>query len=588
MKLGLFKPFIWGGILILIVGLACNAGSTPVEPQATQAVEASGESQKGEQPEEPDVDASGAVSNLQDVKRAVVQIESQGTFVDPEVGQVYNSAGRGTGFIIDPSGIAVTNNHVVTGGALLKVWVEGEEAPRNARILGVSECSDLAVIDIDGEGFSYMDWYPGSTDVGMDIYIAGFPLGDPEFTLTRGIISKARADGESSWASVESVVEYDAMSNPGNSGGPVVDTDGRVVAVHYASIADYNQAFGISKTVAEGVVEKLRQGENVDTIGVNGYAVSNEDGSLTGVWVSSVQSGSAADQAGVKPGDIITMMENLVLATDGTMAQYCDILRSHGPDDTLSLEVLRWANNEVLEGQLNGRELAVAYSGDDVSGTENDNENQNENSNDNSGGDVSTSGDYVDPNASQQGEFYYYTEFDGDLSSWSYFLMNGDDEDFSAYTSDGKLRVEIDEEQTWVYFMYDDYLYSDVRIDTVAENLGRNTNNVSLICRESDDGWYEFNVYNSGEYDILWYDSVVKGDYVRLFKGGSTAIRTGKDINEYTAICNGNQLSLWINDVEVRTVTHNDLKSGRVGFSISSFNVLPIIVEFDYFVASVP
>src|SRR5690606_35045392 len=156
-----------------------------------------------------------------------------------------NSAGRGTGFIIDPSGIAVTNNHVVTGSALLHVWVGGEAQPRNARILGVSECSDLAVIDIDGEGYPYLDWYPGTPSVGTDIYVAGFPLGDPEYTMTRGIISKDSAFGETQWASVDSVLEYDATTNPGNSGGPVVDGSARVVAVHYAGNSQTRQAYGI-------------------------------------------------------------------------------------------------------------------------------------------------------------------------------------------------------------------------------------------------------------------------------------------------------------------------------------------------------
>ncbi|MDW8328247.1 MAG: hypothetical protein RMK99_16925, partial [Anaerolineales bacterium] len=80
--------------------------------------------------------ASGAVNSLEDVKSAVIQIEAQGTFVDPQVGTVYNAAGRGSGFIIDPSGLAVTNNHVVTGAALIKVWIGGEREARNARILG--------------------------------------------------------------------------------------------------------------------------------------------------------------------------------------------------------------------------------------------------------------------------------------------------------------------------------------------------------------------------------------------------------------------------------------------------------------------
>ncbi len=579
MKTQIFKPFLWVAALVLVVGLACNVGAgTPAPSEAPVATQESVPTSPPTEVPQPEETESAAITKLQDVKKAVVQIEAQGTFIDPEVGFVVNAAGRGSGFIIDPSGIAVTNNHVVTGAALLKVWVQGETEPRNARFLGVSECSDLAVIDIEGDGLPYLEWYTGPIDVGMDVYIAGFPLGDPEFTLTRGIISKAKTNGNTAWASVESVVEYDAESNPGNSGGPVVTADGKVVAVHYAGNASTDQAFGISRNAAQSVVDKLRTGENVDTIGVNGQAVSNEDGSLTGIWVSSVQSGSPADKAGVKPGDIITMMENLVLATDGTMAQYCDILRSHKPEDTLSLQVLRWADNQVLEGQLNGRELEVVYAGEVGETNANTNANANE----------TPAGEYVNPDASESGDVYYFNDFDSDVSSWSYFLQRGSEDGFKQGLVDGKFRVDIQKQNTWVYFLYDDYTYGDVRIDTVAENLGRNTNNVSLICRYSEDGWYEFNVYNSGKYDIFYYDSLLGTGYNLLYSGGSTAIKTGKAVNEYTAICAGDTLTLGINGVEVRTVKHKDLKRGQVGFGVSSFDVLPIIIEFDGFAASVP
>ena len=305
--------------------------------------------------------AEGAVSTLEDVESATIQIEAQGSFQDPEVGQILNAAGRGSGFIIDPSGIAVTNNHVVTGSALLQVWIGGEDEPRNARVLGVSECSDLAVIDIDGDGYPFLEWYDGEISTGLDIYVAGFPLGDPEYTLTEGIISKEDADGETSWASVDSVLEHSAATNPGNSGGPVITTDGQVVGVHYAGDPSVRQQFAIGRDAAETVVEDLRADTDVHSIGVNGQAVNDGEG-LSGIWVASVESGSPADQTGIEGGDIITSLEGLVLATDGTMADYCDILRSHDATDTLSVEVLRFATEEVLEGQLNGRALETSFS----------------------------------------------------------------------------------------------------------------------------------------------------------------------------------------------------------------------------------
>jgi serine protease Do len=354
------------------------------EPVGSYSFEVAGPAGASELPTEavepeptqpPDAATDGAVSSLQDVKSATVQIEAAGSFVHPEFGQVQNVAGAGSGFIIDPSGIAVTNNHVVTGAALLRVYVGGETEPRNAKILGVSECSDLAVIDIEGEGFPYLEWYEGDLSVGLPIYAAGFPLGDPEYTLLQGIISKERANGETNWASVDSVIEHSALTNPGNSGGPVVTEDGKVVAVHYAGNADTEQHFAIARAEALPVIERLRAGEDENSIGVNGEAVNNGE-DLSGIWVSSVESGSPADKAGVKGGDIITELESLVLATDYTKSDYCDILRTHQPEDVLDMKVVRFSTQEVLEGQLNGRPLEQAFSfaeqvdaGDETSGS---------------------------------------------------------------------------------------------------------------------------------------------------------------------------------------------------------------------------
>ncbi len=358
--------------MILLVFLAA-CGSAPTAAVVTQPTPvptdtAVPEPTSTSTPEVP----VGLVTSLDAVKDATIQIEAQGTFLDPEIGLVVNGAGRGSGFIIDPSGIAVTNNHVVTGAALLKVWVGGnKEKVYNARVLGVSECSDLAVIKIDGADFPYLNWYEGDPKVGLEVYAAGFPLGDPEFTLTKGIVSKANADGRTGWASVGSVLEHDARINPGNSGGPLVDATGRIVGVNYAN-NNSNQYFAIARTEADRVITELKDGKDVNSIGVNGQVVRSEDGSISGVWVSSVDSGSPADKSGIKAGDIIWEMEGLVLGTDGTMADYCQILRSHQPSDTLSLSVIRWQTQEILEGQLNGRELAVTgtFGGGEQASTE--------------------------------------------------------------------------------------------------------------------------------------------------------------------------------------------------------------------------
>jgi len=256
-----------------------------------------------------------AVSSVEGVKDATVQIVAEGSLIEPG-GAEPNAQWSGSGFIIDPSGLAVTNNHVVTGAARFKVFVAGHDAPLNARVLGVSECSDLAVIDIDGDGFPYLQWHDGAADVGLEVYAAGFPLGDPEYTLTKGIISKARADGDVPWASVNSVLEHDATIQPGNSGGPLVDADGHVVGINYAGgfTGTASQFFAISQDEALPVIEKLKAGQDVNSIGVNGDAFVDSDSGFSGIWVASVASGSPADQAGLQAGDIISTMEASRLA----------------------------------------------------------------------------------------------------------------------------------------------------------------------------------------------------------------------------------------------------------------------------------
>lgn len=395
------KPILWLTTLVVLISLACGVGGTTTtespprtQPAATESAKPEIQSTSTTEPE------NGSVSSLQDVKNAVIQIEAQGTFVNPDFSVAYNAAGLGSGFIIDPSGIAVTNNHVVTGAGLLKVWVGGDQTKTfNAKVLGVSECSDLAVIDIEGDGFSYLDWHPGSIPVGLEVYAAGYPLGEPQFTLTKGIVSKEQTGGETSWASVDYVIEHDATINPGNSGGPLLDEDGKVVGVNYRGRTT-NQYFAIGRDLVASLVDRLRSGEDVNTFGVNGEAFLGEN--FSGIWVYSVKSGSPADKAGIKGGDVITTLEDLVLATDGSMADYCDILRSHDPADTLNIEVLRYASGEVLQGQINGRTIEPVLTfgqvlDDQVAANEGDNE----------GGTASDSGTYS--------EFIMVTDDEGSI-----------------------------------------------------------------------------------------------------------------------------------------------------------------------------
>jgi len=185
---------------------------------------------------------------------------------------------------------------------------------------------------------------------------------------------------------------------------------------------------------------------------------------------------------------------------------------------------------------------------------------------------------------------YFTEEFDGDLSSWTYFVVHGDENKMDLYPEDGYLVFDINDQDLYVYVLYDEYTYSNVRIDMLAENRGMNTNEISLICNYTERyGWYEFSIGNDGLYTI-WAYSETDGGYDIVYNGGSTHVNTGRDKNTYSAICNGNQLSMYVNGHLEREVVDNkyNLPEGQVGFSVSSFNVLPIEVWVDYFSIDYP
>ena len=302
----------------------------------------------------------GLVTTLDDLPSATIQIVATGSFVSPDFGE-FEGGGSGSGFIIDPSGIAVTNSHVVSGAGLIEVFIGGEPEPINARILGVSECNDLAVIDLAGDGYRYLEWFDGSISPGMDVMAAGYPLGDPQFTVTDGIVSKDDFPGETEWASVDAILEHDARIRPGNSGGPLVNDDMRVLGVNYAGRDDTDQNFAISVTDAVGVVEQLSEGVDVDSVGINGYAIVMND-EVSGIWVETVQPGSPADATGITGGDIVTRMSGVSLGLDGTMSEFCDVIRTQGIGGVIPVEVHRDSTAQILRGQLNGAALTEAFS----------------------------------------------------------------------------------------------------------------------------------------------------------------------------------------------------------------------------------
>lgn len=555
-------------LILMLATLACNltgtktATSTDVPDKPTREVV---NTAVPVEPADTPVPASGAVDNIDDVQGAVFQIIGTGTINDVDQGEMLNAEWGGTGFFIDSSGIGVTNNHVVAGAALLKAYVNGETEPRSIRVLGTSECADLAVVKVEGSDFPYLEWYSGTVKSGLDVYAAGFPLVEPEYNLTKGIISKINADGETYWSSLPYIYGHDAKINGGNSGGPLVTTDGKVVGINYMARASVDQQFAIPAVLASPIVDKLKEKQNVASLGLAGSAiVFGPNGEYPGIWVESTTTGGIADKAGVEPGDIIHEVEDILVAGDGTMKEYCDILRSHDETDPLKIVVYRYGTDEILEGTLNSKDLQVTgYAGISDAG--------NTTGNDTGSGNTTSS------------EPFRIEEFDQYSDMWTWFLTSGNEDYTDIYFDEGRLKFDLTDTNIYAYLVYNEYIYTDVYLHAIVENRGKNSNSISLLCRyDENDGWYEANIGSDGLYDILRFDgSLDSGSYKMLTSGGSNNIRTGKEYNEYTLSCKGNTITLWINGVQTNSVKDNSFKEGLIGISASSYNVTPINVEFE-------
>jgi serine protease Do len=353
-------------LALALFAAACGSDNSPDTQTAGETPAENGDDQPAPEPTEPPVTEPPVTEppvteppfNIADVQQSVVQIQGQGTFVQSDGLAAFNTGFTGTGFVISEDGLVVTNNHVVQGAATLAVsFSDGETL--NARVIGVSECTDLAVIQLTGGGYTPLSFRNDPVTVGLDIFSAGFPAADEvdfdnlDYTLTDGIVGSVDASGETNWASVDGVLQHSAQILGGNSGGPLVDENGDVVGVNYAGSQQFNTNYAISAQDARPVIDRLLAGENVDAIGINGEAMVFDNG-LSGIFISSVESGSTADKAGIEPGDILITIENLVVATDGTMSDYCDVLRTQGDDATMDIEIYRPSLDLVLAGQLNG------------------------------------------------------------------------------------------------------------------------------------------------------------------------------------------------------------------------------------------
>ncbi len=309
--------------------------------------------------------ATGDVEKVaQSVLPSVVQINVKGA----------SESGSGTGIIISSDGQILTNNHVVEGasesGTITVSFNDGTIT--RAEILGLDPKTDLAVIKAKDKSGLTPATLGNSSElkVGQEVVAIGSPFG-LESTVTSGIISAlnrpvSSSDGSgTNKSTVFPAVQTDAAINPGNSGGPLVDLDGRVIAINSAIRTNPNAAtesgsiglgFAIPIDLAKSVSKQLVKGEKVKhaLIGVTVGTSVDEDGiTLTGAEVKDVTKGGAGDDAGIQKGDIITSLNgNPVASSDSLVAA----IRGFEPGEKVTVTYLRDGKKETTDITLGSDE----------------------------------------------------------------------------------------------------------------------------------------------------------------------------------------------------------------------------------------
>jgi serine protease Do len=297
-----------------------------------------------------------SVSSVFDsVKDSVVNISI--TVVSNDFFYQTESTGSGSGIIYkqdDDKVYIVTNNHVVEDASTVKISITGsEQVP--ASLVGKDASSDLAVISVskaDLKEAGITSVTPAvfgdsdSLEVGEFVIAVGNALGQGK-TVTRGIVSAVNktinVDGKKL-----TVVQTDAAINPGNSGGALVNTAGEVIGINTAKLSSTSvegTGFAIPTSVAKSIIDELMANGNVDKpyLGVQVYGIDEQfkrmyNINIDGVYIVSVESGSAAERAGLQSSDIITAIDGTAITTGDELSA---AISKHKSGDKITLSIVR-------------------------------------------------------------------------------------------------------------------------------------------------------------------------------------------------------------------------------------------------------
>lgn len=271
-------------------------------------------------------------TGLEQALPAVVQVTTLGQSEGPSSGETEpKPVASGSGAIIDAAeGIVVTNNHVVEGGRKFTVDLTDGRI-FDAVLIGTDKATDLAVLKIVAPSLSQIEVVSSdSLRTGDLAFAVGYPLGLDQ-TLTMGVISGLGRSGMGD--RIEDYIQTDAAVNSGNSGGPLLDSRGRLIGINTSILSgggggNDGIAFAVPSRIMMYVVAQLRAHGEVRR-GVTGAILGSLNaqrsrtlglGIVRGAVVEDVAPGSAAERAGLRRGDIVTRIQNRPVSNAGTVA----------------------------------------------------------------------------------------------------------------------------------------------------------------------------------------------------------------------------------------------------------------------------
>ena len=313
-----------------------------------------------------------------------------------------NGTAKGSGAIVSAKGYIVTNNHVISGAQQIQVTLSNGQM-YTAQVVGTDTTTDLAVIKLDNPPSDLKAVEFADSDklaVGEDVMAIGNPLGYDD-TATTGIVSALNrpvtVTDDSGSDIVTNAVQIDAAINPGNSGGPTFNAAGQVIGINSsiastATSSDSAGSIGIgfaipsnlvkrvaNEIIKDGKVKHVALGVTITTGTVEADGVTRAGAKVTaGTSGSAVVSGSPADKAGLKVGDVIVAYDGNAVSSTYSLLGY---VRASALNDKVTLTIVRGGKTMDVEVTLDKEESAV-----NGSGSSNSNNNQNNQNNQNGNG----------------------------------------------------------------------------------------------------------------------------------------------------------------------------------------------------------